>query len=482
MASVETTVPVPLFTRSYKNADGTVLEDDAAVQYNGFIDPKEGLNIRPGETLAINTGLRNDGLFMWPDKNYIVCVDDGTVTLRTVSGDTLTTFSTGTVTYVPNGNITIFANNDDKVFLAGGGKINYIDTTGTVTELADTDAPSTVTHVAFLDGYILAINGDNKFYWCEVNDETNWNALNFASAEANPDNTQAMHIVQRQIYLLGTVSTEIWENDGESPFSRIPGGLIELGCLAKYSPIKRGNSLMWLSHTRQFVEFTGTDVKFISSRYDKEIANFANVSDCIGGLIMKDGYEHCVFNFPTEQRTLAYCPALEDWSEWGSWDSSVISGPVWRPYDFRASARDLTTGKTFVGKGDAKVIAYCSSDTREDLTGAATSRPFRFFRQTGHIDHGTSKKKRIETLRFRARRGANTSVSNPKLMLRYRNNGENSEWSNIREIDLGSIGNTEIIVKLHRLGIYETRQYEISATDNVPIVLSRAEADITVLR
>lgn len=472
------TVPIPLFSKSFKNADGSVLVDDSYLQYNGFIDLLNGLNIRPGEVLAINTAKRNDGMFMWPDKNFIVCVDEGEVTLRTVSGETLVTaFTGGSVSFTP-GNPASFANNGTYVFIAGGGKIHYIDSLGVLAEIADPDAPQTVTHVGFLDGYILAINGDGKFYWANVNTPLDWAALNFASAEANPDNTQALHLVQRQIYLLGTVTTEIWENDGETPFSRIPGGLIELGCIAKYSPIKRGNSLMWLSHTRQFVEFTGTDVKFISSRYDKEIAGFEVVSDCIGGLVMKDGQEFCVFQFSSEGRTLVYNPALEDWSEWANWDSNSMD---WVSYDFRSSVYDLRTGKNFIGKEAAEVIACLSSDSRVDLTGAATTRSFKFLRQTGFIDHGTSRDKRLEELRFRAKRGVGEVSSSPTLMLRYRNNGSNT-WSNIQEIDLGEVGNTDHHIKLKRLGMYKSRQFEISATDNVPVVLSNAEADITVLR
>ena len=472
------TVEIPLFTRSYKNADGVVLTDDAAIQYNGYIDGMTGMNIRPGEVLAKNPVKRIDGLMFWPDKNLILCVEEGATQLRTVSGETLVDYgSQGAVTVLPD-NLATFANQGDYVFMAGGAKISYVDATGAVTELADADAPQTVTHVEFLDGYILAINGDGKFYWADVNSPTNWSALSFASAEANPDVIKCIKVVQRQIYLLGTVSTEIWENDGETPFSRIPGGAIEMGCIAKYSPIKRGNSLMWLNHDRQFVEFTGTSIKFVSNRYDKELSNFSYVEDCIGSVIIKDGQEFCVFSFPTEQRTLAYNPAIDDWSEWGTWNSE---GEIWQPYDIRCSARDLQTGKVFVGKGSAKSIACLNSDSRVDITDTGT-RAFKFLRKTGFIDSGTSKKKRIEQLRFRAKRGSDWAETyTPKLMFRYRNNGK-ATWSNIKEISLGFTGDTDIQIKLFRLGIYESRQFEISCSDNVPVVLHRAEADVTVLR
>lgn len=472
------TVPLPLFTRVYKNADEAVLTDQAALQYNGYLDALAGLNVRPGEVQAFNSGSQNDGLYMWPDKDYIVSVDGGLVSLKNVSSQTLVdAYALGVVTFIGDTLVT-FATNGTYVFMAAGGKIQYVNEFGVVAEIADPDAPATVSHVAFLDGYILAINGDSKMYWAEPNDPTNWAALNFASAEANPDKTKAMHIVQRQIYIMGTISTEIWENDGTTPFARIPGGLIEVGCGAPYSVARHGNSLMWLSHTRQFVQFTGISVKFISSPYDKEIANFSVVSDCVGGYMQHNGQEYCVFHFPTEQRTLVYNPALEDWSEWAVWDSATTS---WQAYDFRATARDLDTGQTFIGKKDANVIACLSADSRVDLTGNGTTTAFKFLRQTGWINNGISKKKRIEQLRFRAKRGTGISSGTPVLMLRYRNDGS-SQWSNIREISLGDIGETEHEIMIPRLGICKSRQWEISATDDVPIVLSGAEAEITVLR
>lgn len=471
------TLPAPLFNKVYKNANGVVLTDEAARQYNGFLERLGGVSIRPGEVLAINPAARNDGLYMWPDKNYIVCVDNGNVHLRTVSGQTLVNaFAHGVATF-PTGVPVIFCNDANTVFMAAGGKINYVSTVGLVTELLDTDAPTNVTHVAFIDGYILANNGDGKLYFSNIPTTTDWSALDFASAEGNPDKIQGIYVVQRQIFLIGTISTELWENDGTTPFSRVPGGLIEMGCAAKYSPIKFGDSLMWLNHDWEFVQFTGTNVKLISSDFDKEIQDFNVVSDCIGSLVKKGGKTYCLFYFPTEQRTLAYNPIEEDWSEWVTWNSSSMS---WMPYDCRAAVRDISTGQVFVGKERAQLIACLDADSRVDLTGAATSLPFKFFRQTGFVDYGTGKVKRNEELRIRVTRGK-AHVTDPKLMLRYRNNGSNT-WSNIRDISLGSIGETEHHVKFSRMGTYRSRQYEISCTDNVPLTMARAEEDITVLR
>lgn len=474
------TLPIPLFARTYKNADGVVLTDDAATQYNGFIDGLSGLNIRPGEVQVDFPARRNEGLVYLPDLENLYGVAEGIFYSYSIALDgSLTELSSGPVTFAA-GDMCTFAWDGEYIWIAGGGKLNYFEPgPNTITELADADAPTTVTHVAFLDGYILATgNGLNRFYWSDNPTRTSWSALSFASAEGHPDILIALKVVQRQIYLFGKTSVEIWENDGTTPFSRIPGGLIEVGCIAKHSITRHDNSLMWLSSTRQFARFNGIDVEFISSRYDKEIAQFSVVSDCIGAFIHKDGQEYCVFSFPSEGKTFAYNPKIDDWSDWGRWSSSTLQ---WVPYDFRGVAYDTKYGNTYVGKKDAQVVARLSSDSVEDCTGDNTTEPFKFLRRTGHIDNGSSKKKRVEELSFRARRGAAELGLDPKLMLRYRNNGS-SQWSNIIEIDLGEIGETEHHIKLKRLGIFSSRQYEISATDNLPIVLANAEIDVTVLR
>lgn len=475
------TLPVPLFNRVFKNADQSVLTDDGATQYNGFIDALNGLNIRPGEVLASSNGRHCDGIFFWPDKNYLVSVEDGSVYIRTSSGTALADlYSAGAASFGAGKQVS-FATDGDRVFMAGGGKISYVSSTGTLTELAAPDAPTTVSQLAYLDGYILAITGtDKKFWWSDVNDGTSWTATNFASSAGNPDNTIAIRVVQRQIYLFGSATTEIWENDGNSPFSRIPGGLIEIGCAAKNSPVRQNNSLIWLSDKRQFVRFTGTDTEFISSRYDKEIAEFASVSDCVGATVVKGGQEYCLFYFPTQKRTLAYNPAIDDWSEWGTWIPETLE---WAPYEFTSVARDVQSGQVYVGKPSAVGITCLSLDSRTDYPSAVPAgTSFKFLRTTGHIDHGSSKNKRLEELRFRARRGAaSSSITSTILMLRYRNDGD-STWSPIREIDLGAVGDTNHHIRLKRLGMYRSRQWEISATDNMRIVLSNAEADFTELR
>lgn len=65
-------------------------------------------------------------------------------------------------------------------------------------------------------------------------------------------------------------------------------------------------------------------------------------------------------------------------------------------------------------------------------------------------------------------------VKEPKILIRWRNDGK-SNWTNYREINLGDIGQTEIVKRICGLGQYRTRQYEIICTSGVPITISGFE-------
>src|SRR5690606_21015392 len=83
----------------------------------------------------------------------------------------------------------------------------------------------TAADVAFLDGYfIFRIPNSQRFFNSGLNALT-FNALDVATAEGAPDNLNGLMVNLRNIFLPGTLSSEIWydaANDVGSPFSRAP--------------------------------------------------------------------------------------------------------------------------------------------------------------------------------------------------------------------------------------------------------------------
>lgn len=469
-------VDVPLFTPVYKNIDKSLNNDDNYLVMDGYLDSKGGTNPRPG---LLGAGILSgaslspiDGLFWWDKKEIIVAISSGNVWVlnSSFSGSNLS----GGGTVASAGVRPTFATDGTTLFIATGGRIIQTDgstTPGTI-YIADADAPTAVTHIGMVDGYLIAVaSGSGKFYFSELDSPTVWSALDFATAGSDPDNTIAFHVFRKELYFFGRESLEIWQNDGQTPFSRVEGGFLEIGCLAPYSIIRTDNHIMWLSDKKRFVRYAGGGVETFSTPYDKELDTFTTYSDCTADRINIVGRSFYVFQFPTQGRTLVYNETDDNWTEWGKWNSvsgsyerwlgaSYVYSPIWN--------------KHIVGSREATGRFYYMSPDYTDDYGDA----IRTARTTGHISYGSNNQKRSNRLTFRVKRGATTGSGEPKLMFRVKN--DDKTWSNERQISLGRKGETRNIVKLDRLGVFRTRQYEFAVSDAVGWAFSEAKEDIYV--
>jgi hypothetical protein len=279
-------------------------------------------------------------------------------------------------------------------------------------------------------------------------------------------------VYNREIYLFGQRSIEVWENDGTTPFSRIPGGFIQSGCSAPSAVIEDENSLYWLDENRRLVRFAGKSVERLSTRFDRELQGLSKVSDAIAQKIQIDGHVFFVFSFPFDNRTLVYNQTVDDWGEWGKWNLSDAEYERWIGGAYCYAEK---WGLHLIGRRDSLIASQLSKSYADD-----DGDMIRLARITGHIDNGTSQMKQCNEMRFRAKRGAGLSGVTPKLMVRYKL--DNRVWSNIKEFSLGDIGEYNLILRDLRRHQYRTKQYEFSATDAIEVVFSNAEEDVEVLR
>lgn len=471
------TMPVPLFESVQKGVDSVELNEENFSLFDGYKTLKGGTTSRPGSralfTISDSTGFAVDGLFYWPEKDCVIAVGGGEVYKLTYTASTpvVTSLTSGTPLLNTNEPVS-FTSDATNVYIANGGRIVYSPINGPAAYISDVDAPITTQALAYLDGYILAIDGTNKFYWSEANAGENWQSLNFASQSGSPDLLVGLRVFNREIYLLGQKSVEVWENDGATPFARIPGGFIECGCSASNSVLVDENSIYWLDDNRRLVRFNGKNVERLSTRYDKEFQSLSHVADCVSMKMCMGGHVFFVFSFPRANRTFVYNQTVDDWSDFARWDYSQAEYNRWiaNSYCYAQS-----WGRHLIGRRDKLVVAELSRSFSTDDGDI-----IRLARTTGHIDFGTAQTKRSNELRFRAKRGDGLSSGVPKLMVRYRL--DNKEWSNLKELSLGAIGEYWSIIRDPRRCIFRTKQYEFSATDAVNIVFSSAEEDIEVLR
>jgi len=102
--------------------------------------------------------------------------------------------------------------------------------------------------------------------------------------------------------------------------------------------------------------------------------------------------------------------------------------------------------------------------------------------RSAHINWGTEKyMKESKSLTFRVKKSqVADSASALNMTIKWRDNG-NATWKNEHTVSLGSVGNTEFRGQIRRCGKYFSRQYQLTLTDDHPLVLVSIEEDFEML-
>lgn len=460
---------IPLIQPPNESVEDMEVDQSAATIVDAVPVVVEGtlhLMKRPGltEFIDLGTSLPIDGLY-WSDRQGVVlAVSQGRVWKITDATGTKVEL-TGSVALLQGAPVT-FAGDATRIVMANGGNMVHTDFS-TLTTMADADAPNTVTHVADVDKYLLANDvGTGTVQFSAINDLTNWTALDFFSAESNPDDCVAMKVAFREVIALGRESVEFWVNDGVTPFSRIPGSVQPFGTSASYSLALAGKLWMWLDHNRRFATMNGREVVNVSTPYDRVIQRYASVDDAVGYSLSVDGLPLYILNFPTARETLAYNYETQQWHKWGYWDSQV---GIYQRYRGLSYCYARAWNKHLVGDyANGKIYTASRTVFTDD------GNPIRSLLRTGHLSHGIGFTKRSDIVRLRAKRGAgNAAVADPQVMMRRRINNK-AAWTNERWKSLGQVGQHEPFIDWRRNGIYKTAQYEFVHSDDSDFVISGA--------
>ena len=176
------------------------------------------------------------------------------------------------------------------------------------------------TRVDFVDTYMaFNIPGTNGWGVSNPNSIT-FNILQQANKDSQPDPIVTLAFNDRQAWLLGTRSSEIWFNAGSTPFpyQEWPNIFVPYGCAATYSLAQADVDLFWLSRNPQgqaiAVKTKGLSVEEISTMaLNWEWANYTTVADCITSAYQHAGHTFVAFHFPSANKTWVYDLATRQW-------------------------------------------------------------------------------------------------------------------------------------------------------------------------
>jgi hypothetical protein len=424
----------------------------------------------PGFTTFLN--LPNDtatrGLFSMNGRTLAIVGG----TLYGINGTTAapTSAAYGAVAHDANPSQIVFNGTIGNQAFIGSGGNGYCLALGTNALTQPLTNKSTL--VGMIDGFVISFDINTGRIWLSnLNDCTTWDPTQFAQRSTAPDAWKAMIVVPPDIWMLGSVSGDIWYNAGAYPFPLAPrvGLNFKYGIAAPFSAAAIGSTVMWLA---QAIEGTGVVVRSVGydpqrvSTYavERMIAQYAllpgGIANAEAMTYTDQGHPFYCLRFPTPERTWVYDLTMNTWHERGYWNPARNQFEVWRPRVHTYAFDRHLVGDDVTGTIQAMDVSYGS-----ELDGSAIRRVrrtpavFSEFRQVP-----------MRVAEVLLENGVGNAVAPgdaPLVMWRSSDDGGRT-FGNERQGQVGRIGQTRVRVRFWRLGIPRDRVVELSASDPVP--------------
>ena len=135
------------------------------------------------------------------------------------------------------------------ILVPGGKGYIFTENPDLLVEITDADfrANGDPQTVVFVDGYFLFTTDSKKFIISALNDGLSYNALDFGTAEADPDIIVAPIVFKNQVFIGGSETIEVFQNIGGAgfPFQRT-GVFLDKGISAPFSIIDADDTFMFI--------------------------------------------------------------------------------------------------------------------------------------------------------------------------------------------------------------------------------------------
>lgn len=341
-------------------------------------------------------------------------------------------------------------------------------------QIIDEDYPNAST-VTWQDGYFIINPPDSqRFYVSDINNGFTWDALDFASAESNPDDIVSVNSDNGNLHLFGEFSTEFWTNTGalDFPFERISGGANEWGCAAVESVVKYDNTLAFLAKNRMGEVIVARMNGYLPQRISTPelefiINNYTSVSGAVSYSYMLGGHPMLVISFPSAMRSWLYDGLSNCWSILKSYESPRHRTELGINYLNRTIVTDFENGNlyrlnpnTYTDNGfpiELELIGRHLAENNDRIT--------------------------CDSIQLNLEGGIGLSTgqgSDPQIMMQISKDGGHT-YGVERWVSMGKIGEYAIRAHWHRLGLARDWVFKFKITDPVKRVIFGATLELRKL-
>lgn len=359
---------------------------------------------------------------------------------------------------------------------SGAGYV-YTVATGVFAEITDADFPDSPQSIAAMDGFfIVSTTNTHNFQISGLNDGTSWSALDTETAEADSDNIVALHSRQKELFIFGDVTMEIYINTGNTnfPFERQADGVLPIGCAARESIASAFKSLFWLASSKnganQVYALSGNQLQVISTdAIASAISDLSAVIDAVGYVYEQDGFEFYVLTFPEGAKSFVYCITTGLWHEWSS----------------------FSAGLDIAHRGNCHIYAYSKNLIGDRLTGNIYELSTSTYTENGNIikralttaplyidNHNIT----LYNLRFDIAPGQGLATgqgSDPSVMIFVSRDGGHTFGTQITR-SAGAIGEYLARVELSRVGSARSFVFRLEMSDPIKWEILGATAMIEI--
>ena len=325
--------------------------------------------------------------------------------------------------------------------------------------------------VAFIEGWLIFSETNTRtFFTTAATPYTLLFAGSFyALKDSSSDNLVTLYENNRELWLIGERTTEIWYDAGNPNFAflRIPAIAPQIGCAATNSITRMGSDLIWLASNEQgqnMIVKTNqyTWVRVSNHGVENEIAQYPVTDDAIGYAYQEDGHLFYVLTFPTADVTWVYDETA----------SQKLGKPCWHQrLSFANGQYHRHRSNCYMDFADVRLVG--DYQTGKILAMSRTyytdnDSPIVCQRRTGPVWSATDRKRVFHGwLQIEFTPGVGLQVgqgSSPQAMLRWSNDG-GFTWSNQHWATIGAAGQTKNRAIWRRLGRARDRVYELTYSD-----------------
>jgi hypothetical protein len=334
-------------------------------------------------------------------------------------------------------------------------------------------------HVAYLNGVMIFNQlGSGRFFWSQILDPGNLDALDFASAEARPDPLVGLKVSHGELILFGSTSVEWWVPTGNflAPFQRLPGAVIDIGCYSGHSIRMFKDTVGWLAS-----DPSGGFAVMIANGYkpqkvstdalENAFTQWANLPHATAMTYTQDAHPFYLLNAPAQQTSVCYDGETGTWHD-RAWLAEDGSFERWRgevnTFGFqRHLVGDFEDGRIY----DMRLDHYFDDE--------------RALVRVRRLPSVEAMQNRLRHSLFRLRLDAGVGLdggaipgSDPQMRLRW-SDDDGSYWSRELWRSAGKIGDTGRVCEWRQLGQSRQRCYELRCSDPVPVRWTDAWVEVS---